>query len=87
MVVPQPGQVVAVYFPFSDLSQSKLRPAICLAACSAGKEAEPAPLEKTVFNPLTQQLDRAEKVQGSLDTHAADTRKQLEAAENGEGSH
>ena len=62
-------------------------PAICLAACSAGKEAEPAPPEKTVLDPLKQQIDRAEKVQGAVDAHAADTRKQVESAENGEGSH
>lgn len=32
MVVPSAGEVVPVVFPFSDLSQSKLRPAVCLAA-------------------------------------------------------
>jgi mRNA interferase MazF len=31
MVTPAVGQVVLVRFPFSDLSQSKLRPAVCLA--------------------------------------------------------
>ena len=31
MVAPSAGEVVLVPFPFSDLSQSKLRPAICLA--------------------------------------------------------
>lgn len=31
MVVPSAGEVVLVTFPFSDLSQSKLRPAVCLA--------------------------------------------------------
>ncbi|MBA3944107.1 MAG: type II toxin-antitoxin system PemK/MazF family toxin [Herpetosiphonaceae bacterium] len=31
MVVPSPGAVVLVHFPFSDLSQSKLRPAVVLA--------------------------------------------------------
>ena len=36
MVAPAAGQVVLVPFPFSDLSQSKLRPAIVLA--SAGRE-------------------------------------------------
>jgi hypothetical protein len=62
-------------------------PAIFLAACSGGKDAEPAPPEKTVFDPMTQQIDRAEKVQGTVDAHAADTRKQVESAENGETSH
>nr|MCU0704215.1 type II toxin-antitoxin system PemK/MazF family toxin [Fimbriiglobus sp.] len=36
MVVPQPGQVVAVRFPFSDLSASKFRPAIVLADAGKG---------------------------------------------------
>ena len=31
MVTPTVGEVVLVRFPFSDLSQSKLRPAVCLA--------------------------------------------------------
>ena len=35
MVAPAAGQVVLVRFPFSDLSQSKLRPAVVLA--DAGK--------------------------------------------------
>ena len=30
------GQVVIVYFPFSDLSQSKLRPAVVLAEAGRG---------------------------------------------------
>lgn len=31
MVTPTNGSVVLIYFPFSDLSQSKLRPAVVLA--------------------------------------------------------
>jgi mRNA interferase MazF len=31
VVVPASGEVVLVPFPFSDLSQSKVRPAVCLA--------------------------------------------------------
>src|SRR5437899_9819819 len=31
MVTPTAGEVVLVPFPFSDLSQSKVRPAVCLA--------------------------------------------------------
>ena len=31
MVVPEPGAIVLVRFPFSDLSQTKLRPAVILA--------------------------------------------------------
>lgn len=36
MVVPSAGEVVLVPFPFSDLSQSKLRPAACLADAGRG---------------------------------------------------
>ena len=31
MVAPSIGEVIMVSFPFSDLSQSKVRPAVCLA--------------------------------------------------------
>jgi mRNA interferase MazF len=36
MVAPSTGEVVLVPFPFSDLSQSKVRPAICLADAGRG---------------------------------------------------
>lgn len=36
MGAPSAGEVVLVPFPFSDLSQSKLRPAVCLADAGQG---------------------------------------------------
>lgn len=36
MVAPSAGEVVLVPFPFSDLSQSKVRPAVCLADAGRG---------------------------------------------------
>ena len=36
MVVPATGEVVLVPFPFSDLSQAKVRPAVCLADAGRG---------------------------------------------------
>jgi hypothetical protein len=59
-----------------------------LAACSAPHEPPPEspPRPKTVFDPLTQQMDRARAVQGTVDQHTADTRKQVEAAEGSDSS-
>jgi mRNA interferase MazF len=36
VVTPTAGEVVLVPFPFSDLSQTKVRPAICLADAGRG---------------------------------------------------
>jgi mRNA interferase MazF len=36
VVTPTTGEVVLVPFPFSDLSQSKVRPAVCLADAGRG---------------------------------------------------
>lgn len=36
MVLPAAGEVVLVPFPFSDLSQAKVRPAVCLADVGRG---------------------------------------------------
>jgi mRNA interferase MazF len=36
MVLPAAGEVVLVPFPFSDLKQSKVRPAVCLADAGRG---------------------------------------------------
>ena len=36
MVVPSAGSIVIVSFPFSDLSESKLRPAVVLATADRG---------------------------------------------------
>ena len=36
MVAPSAGDVVLVPFPFSDLSQTKVRPAVCLADAGRG---------------------------------------------------
>jgi hypothetical protein len=57
--------------------------AVLSAACSPDKapDPSPAPPQKTVFDPLTQQMDRARQVQGTVDAQTQDTRKAIDAAE------
>jgi hypothetical protein len=51
------------------------------AACSA---SPPPPPPKTVFDPLTQNLDRARDVQKTVDENTDATRKAVQAQENGD---
>ncbi len=58
-----------------------------IVGCSPGQSADPPPPpSKTVFDPLTQQMDRARDVQKTVDQHALDTRKELDAQEHGDPS-
>lgn len=68
-----------------------------IAACSAGKApgvaapgegapAAAAPPQKTVFDPSTQQLERAREVQATVDQNADDTRKAVDSQERGDSS-
>jgi hypothetical protein len=58
-----------------------------IVGCSSGQSADPPPPPaKTVFDPLTQQMDRARDVQKTVDQHALDTRKALDAEERGEST-
>jgi len=50
-----------------------------IAGCSA-----PPPPAKTVFDPLTQDLDRARAVQKIVDENTDATRKTIQAQENGD---
>jgi len=55
--------------------------------CSSGQTTDPPPpAPKTVFDPLTQQLDRARDVQKTVDQNADSTRKAVEAQERGDAS-
>lgn len=62
--------------------------ALCLlAACSPDKAPDPAPApppSQTVFDPLTQTMDKARAVQGTVDAQSQATRKAVEAAEGGD---
>jgi hypothetical protein len=56
-------------------------------ACSSGQPPEatpPAPPAKTVFDPLTQQLDRARDVQNTVDANTEATRKAVDEQERGD---
>lgn len=55
-----------------------------LMACSA--PPAPPPPEKTVFDPLKRDMDRARDVQKTVNQHADDTRKNVDAQERGDDS-
>jgi len=57
-----------------------------ILGCSSGESSAPppAPPQKTVFDPLTQQLDRARGVQQTVDQNAESTRKAVENQERGD---
>ena len=51
-----------------------------IASCSS---PEPPAPQKTVFDPLTQQADKARAVQKTVDENAEKTRKAIDAEERG----
>jgi hypothetical protein len=51
-----------------------------IASCSS---PAPPPPSKTVFDPLTQQVDKARDVQKTVDEEAEKTRKAIDAQERG----
>jgi hypothetical protein len=58
-----------------------------IQACSSGQPPNPPPAPaKNVFDPLTQQMDKARGVQSTVDQSAADTRKAIDAQERGDSS-
>ncbi len=48
--------------------------------------SDPPPPKKTVFDPLTHQLDRARDVQNTVDANSAATRKAVDAQERGDSN-
>ena len=60
------GQVVIVHFPFSDLSQSKLRPAVVLAEAGRGDWLLGQITSKSYGDPHAIQIAAADFAQGSL---------------------
>ncbi len=61
-----------------------------ILGCSSHGGAPPAPAPadaappKTVFDPLTQQLERARGVQNTVDRNTGDTRKAVDNQERGD---
>jgi hypothetical protein len=53
-----------------------------ITACSSPEP--PPPPAKTVFDPMTRQVDRAREVQKTIDENAEKTRKEIEQQERGD---
>jgi hypothetical protein len=53
---------------------------VFIASCST---QEPPPPPKTVFDPLTQQIDKAREVQKTIDENAEKTRNAIDTQERG----
>ena len=60
------GQVVLVHFPFSDLTASKLRPAVVLAEAWRGDWVLCRITSKSYGDPKAVQLNAADFAQGCL---------------------
>jgi mRNA interferase MazF len=66
LVAPAAGEVVLVPFAFSDLSQTKLRPAICLVDAGRGDWVLCQITSSPYGNPAAEQLDHADLPSGGL---------------------
>jgi mRNA interferase MazF len=66
VVAPAKGAVVLVQFPFSDLSRSKLRPAVVLADVGRGDRVLCQVTSKPYGDPLALMLEQPQFASGSL---------------------
>jgi mRNA interferase MazF len=66
VVTPAAGEVVLVPFPFSDLSQSKVRPAVCLADAGRGDSILCQITSKPYGDPAAVPLDSPDFASGGL---------------------
>lgn len=66
MVAPSVGEVVLVSFPFSDVSQSKVRPAVCLADAGRGDWVLCQITSSPYGDPLAVPIDAADFMFGGL---------------------
>jgi mRNA interferase MazF len=66
VVTPSVGEVVLVPFPFSDLSHSKVRPAVCLADAGRGDWILCQVTSKPYGDPAAVPLDASDFARGGL---------------------
>jgi len=66
LVAPAAGEVVLLPFPFSDLSQSKVRPAVCLADAGRGDWILCQITSSPYGDPAAVPLDAADFTSGGL---------------------
>ena len=66
MVVPSAGEVILVPFPFTDLSQSKLRPAVCLANAGQGDWVLCQVTSNPYGDPASKRLESTDFASGGL---------------------
>jgi mRNA interferase MazF len=66
LVAPATGEVVLVPFPYSDLSQTELRPAICLTDAGRGDWILCQVTSSPYGDPVAEQLDNADFASGGL---------------------
>ncbi len=66
MVTPSDGAVVTVLFPFSDLSNSKLRPAVVLADAGRGDWVLCQITSKSYADASAMELENADFARGFL---------------------
>jgi mRNA interferase MazF len=63
---PSAGEVILIPFPFSDLSASKLRPAVCLADAGRGDWVLCQVTSKPYADPAAVELTNADFASGGL---------------------
>ena len=66
MVAPTAGEIVVIPFPFSDLTQSKVRPALCLAVAGRGDYVLCQITSQPYGDPLALKIDDQDFVSGGL---------------------
>ena len=66
MGIPAAGEIVLVPFPFSDLSQTKVRPAVCLADSGQGDWVLCQITSQPYGDPLAVNLEGSDFVAGGL---------------------